>query len=708
MKLDLNSLLTGALILLGLVTIIAISIFTRSSTLNLPTVLDYDPWWWFRHAKEIYDNNFEIPKWDILSYYPPGRPYQLNQGWPYTIAALYAALHNFTSITFMQSGILAPLILVALAPIPAFLLGRLLSNEIGGLVGALFVVVAPTFISVSMAGYADSDALTVFYTLLTIYTIFLAVKYSNKKWFISIPLYALATATNLIYIFNWGGGWFTSLLFLAFIPAFIVFRLLEEMWHQKKFKFHWKNLQHDAKTIFIPLVIIFVLVNGIGYFMGFKTMFHSLIGGLAFTGIGGEPLIVNISVAELQKINIFTLNGFYSVASRVGLLPTIITLIGLPVLALYKFFRREKINYVEIFLFLWALVTFYLILKGVRFSLLFSIAAGISSGYVIGNIFNYLKNKNILLLSSVSAIFLVFILSSVSAAYQIGYSSGAGLAIGQNWYDALDWLKANADKDSLVATWWDPGHIITGYTGLKAHADGAHCNPASCIPYNHNIRIRDMGRLMSTNNETESIQIIKKYTHLTEEQCNAAKQLYGDIMPADACKDVSEVYVIASDDLIGKYFWMNCFGTFDLNLWDSTGGKQWNCDQKNYISLPLTTVDKQGLPIYTLNSLTIGLVPNGTSLLAVINSPGQGIRSAVVSDLVYFQNGVMQRVKVNATNSVDGMVWVDPSFRQIIFMDPKIRDSVFTKMFFFNGEGLNKYHMVFQNPQVKIFKADIS
>lgn len=437
-------------------------------------------------------------------------------------------------------------------------------------------------------------------------------------------------------------------------------------------------------------------------------MFHSLVGGLAFTGIGGEPLIVNISVAELQPINIFTLSGFSSVASRVGLLPALLTLIGLPVLALYKFFRREKISYVEVFLFLWALVTFYLILKGVRFSLLFSIATGISSGYVVGNIFNYLKNKNLLLLSSVSAVLMIFILVSISTAFAVGKSSDSGLRISQNWYDALGWLKSNADSNSLVATWWDPGHIITGYTGLKVHADGAHCNAASCIPYNHNIRIEDMGRLMTTSNESESIQLVKKYTHLTPEQCNAAKQQYGDIMPPNACDDVSEVYIIASNDLIGKYFWMNCFGTFDNDLWNSSGGKQWNCDQRSYLNIPLTSIDNQGLPIYTTNSFTIGLVPNGTNIVAIINSPGQGIRNSVVSDIVYSNNGIVKHLKANGSGTIDGLVWVDPSFQQIIYMDGKVRDSVFTKMFFFGGEGLAKYQLVFQNSEVKIFKADIS
>jgi len=288
-----------------------------------------------------------------------------------------------------------------------------------------------------------------------------------------------------------------------------------------------------------------------------------------------------------------------------------------------------------------------------------------------------------------------------SNAIQIGNAS-AGLSVSQNWYDALDWLKSNADKDSLISTWWDPGHIITGYTGLKAHADGAHCG--GCVPYNHNIRIRDMGRIFSTSDENESINILKKYTHLTEEQCNQAKKSFGNLVPEEACKDVTEVYLLATNDLIGKYFWMSCFGSFDMKLWNSTVGNKWQCDGRNYIQVPFSNFDKQGLPIYSQGSLTITLLQNGTDLLAVVNSPGQGVRNVIIRDVVFYQNGVRLYSQANINNTLDGMVWIDPSFRMIIFMDPPIRDSVFTR-FFFDGEGLKNFEMVYSNPEVKIFKA---
>ncbi len=701
-KIDRKAALTTLATLLGLLLIIFISVQIRSGTLSSPTVLDYDPWWFYRHAKEIVDNDYKIPSWDLLSYYPPGRPYSIYQGWSFTIAYMYKVLNNFMTIDLMQVAKLAPIIMVALTTIPAFLLGRMLSNNIGGLLTALFAVMSPSFIVVSMAGYVDTDVVVNFYLFLSLLAIVTTIKFS-KNLLGSIPLYAVSVISILLFAFNWSAGWLPLILFTAFIPAFIAFRILEDIIHQRRFRVHWKNLVPDIKSIIIPIFIILIITNTLGFIIFQRTMIQSFIGGLTFTGIGGEPLIVNISVAELQTVQIFTKDGFLSVANRVGILPTIMTLFGLPSLVVYKIIRREKINFIEIFLFMWTVISFYLILKGTRFQLLFSTATALSGGYVIGNLFGYLKSRNTVIFATTFAVIGVLLFTSISSAMQIGQSS-RDLVISQNWYDALDWLKENADKNSMVATWWDPGHIISGYTGLKSHADGAHCWYGDCIPYDHNIRIRDMGRIMSSNNEDESIDIIRKYVHLTDEQCGLARKTHGTKMPDDACKDISEVYVLATNDLIGKYYWMSCFGSFDMNLWKSTGGKQWKCDGKNYQILPLTRLD---VPVYQSGGISVTLLQNGTEVVAVLSAPGQGIRNVIVKDLVYYQNGQIVRSNVSGNDTLDAMVLIDPTFRSAFLMDPSIRDSVFTDMFFFGGSSLENFELVYANPEVKIFKAKL-
>ncbi|MFQ6062466.1 MAG: STT3 domain-containing protein [Methanosarcinales archaeon] len=662
------------LIVIGLLAVIAyISVWVRMGTYNAEVILDYDPWWFYRHAKEILENNMQPPQWDLLSFFPPGRPTQPAHGWTYLMVIFYRVISFFTPISFMDAVKLAPVIMVALTVIPAFFLGKLLSNKWAGVATALFATLAPTFIGVSMAGYSDTDAPVVFYSFLVTYVTLLAIV--KRK----IPYYILAVILNLVFIFTWFFGWYVIFFLLLSIPALFIFMLIEQIVHNRNLRLDTKKAINELKPIAISIIAIFIALNALAVLLGMSTILTFIIVNFGF--VSGTGLIVNISVAELQVINIFTKGGFFSVIGRVGLAPTLFTLFGLPLLVMFKLYKKVEIHFAEIFLFLWTIFTFYMILHGVRFSLQFSVATAIVAGYVIGEMAKYLK-KNVIA-ATAFGFTLLLALMFISDAIQIGYAS-AGMQVSQNWIDMLDWLKENADEDALIATWWDPGHIIAGYTGLKVHADGAHCGPAECYPYNHDTRIQDMGRIFSTSSEDEAISILKKYTGLTSQQCQEVKKKFGNIVPEEACKPISEMYLIASADLIGKYYWMSFFGT-------GTG--------RNFFQLPFSNFDQtQGIINYAGG--TVSLVRKEDQWVPVYQN------RYVINEVVYFENGeTKQLVFQNATNVIDGLLWIDPSYNMAIFMEPTIKDSLFTRMFFFNGQGLERFQLVYSNAEIRLFKV---
>jgi len=336
-----------------------------------------------------------------------------------------------------------------------------------------------------------------------------------------------------------------------------------------------------------------------------------------------------------------------------------------------------------------------MILHGVRFALIFSVATSLSAGYVIGNFYNYLKSyKNQFLIAIFFGIILFYSLDLFSNAYVFGEQYSKGYGIDENWRNALDWLKHHGNTTTLVATWWDPGHIIAGYTGLKVHAHGAHCAPGVCIPYDHNIRIQDMGRIFSTSNEEEAYGILKKYTYLTKEQCDEIKKKYDDmiydnILKEDPCKtNITKIYFIASNDLIGKYYWLTYFGTGI--------GRQ-------YVVLPITGRDNQGNLVYGNGILTLAFKDD--KIVPILNIPSQGIFNMVVRKLVFvYQGNQLTFDYSNATNKIDGLVFSDGS--TAIYMDPQTANSMFTRLYFFNGEGLKYFKLVYSNPEVKIFEVD--
>jgi asparagine N-glycosylation enzyme membrane subunit Stt3 len=704
-----------------LIAIIYFSMWTRSGTLKSKVILDYDPWFFYRTAKMLLDNNLKPPAWDLLSYFPPGRPFYKSLGWDYMMILFYKILSFFSSsITFMDAAKLSPVIMVGLSVIPAFLLGKLLTNNWGGLITGLIAANTPTFIGVSMGGYNDTDVVVVFFSFIALYSIFLAMK--KRK----IQYYVFSVIITLLFIYNWWFGWYILLFFTLFIPAFILFRILEMLVHERKLNL--KNVVSEAKPLLTPLLIIIIATNIIGYLLGYGTIVNFISVGMGYTV--SQSVIVNVSVAELQPINIFTRDGFLAVAGRVGIVPMLFSLIGLPTLVVYKVLKKEKINFVEIFLFIWATITFYLILNGIRFSLIFACAIATATGYVIGNFIKFMKND--FFGATIFGIVVFSMLMFVSDAISYAYAAG-GMEVGQNWIDMLEWLKANADPNALVETWWDPGHIIAGYTGLRVHADGGHCAPGECIPYNHNIRIQDMGKIMSTNDEDEAVTLIEKYKQLKPEDCQEVKKTFGSIVPEEGCEAATEIYFIASSDLIGKFTWLNYFGGYrapinsnsDFNKnpgvccasTPKTEAGQVSCGEFAsqgrgvwvwcpwIFSLSSVTKDQEGNPVYVYDyaGLKISLIQKGNNLVPVYNN------QFIINHLTFFYNGKEQNQDLSGSNAtlerIDGLAWLQPDFRSLIYFAPVIKDSTFTRLFFYGGEGLKHFEPVFSNSEIRLYKV---
>jgi dolichyl-diphosphooligosaccharide--protein glycosyltransferase len=681
--------------LLMLLLVMYLAVWLRWTTANFDIILDYDPWWFYRHAEELVKNNLIPPKWDELSFFPPGRPVDYYLGWSYTVAIFYVITKIFIPITLMKfSGYFIAFFSAACA-IPAYLVGRQITNKWGGLVTAFFAVITPTFLAVSMAGYVDSDAVDVFYTFLAVLTTLYALKKTSSGKLLSkssILAILLAVFSYWLFAFNWNNSWYIYFIFVAFIPLLIIFYTIESFFSRKQENFNavFARKLKESRNIILTILLIGIIGEIVCLFTSgwpFNTVppHQQLLEGLNI--VTGKSLLVNISVAELQTINVFSREGFIAVASRIGIIPTILAVCGLVSITLYKLFYVKKISLAEYFAIIWMIISFWLITRGVRFSLLFSMAVATTAGFVVGNLIEFLKNnKEVFVLATVYGLLLFGFIWHLSD--NISFSQGAGgMEVDQNWKDALNWLKTNADKKALVSTWWDPGHIIAGYTGLRVHADGAHCG-YSCIPYNHDVRIQDMGKTFSTSDENEAANIMKKYMQLTPEQCKEVKQKYGDIVPKDACDPVPEMYFIASYDLIGKYYWLSFFGTGQ---------------GRNYAQVQISGQDANGNLIYGDGVLTLAV--KNDQLVPILNVPQQGISNAVVKNIIYYQNGVEQKLEYsNVTNSIDGLVFVDPSFRLITYMDSTMQNSVFTKLFFFNGKDLTHFKLVFNNPEVKIFK----
>ncbi|MEM2974220.1 MAG: STT3 domain-containing protein, partial [Candidatus Micrarchaeia archaeon] len=137
---------------------------------NMPDrILSFDPVFMYRQTYYI-ANWGHLPVWDELSYYP-GRPMDYDYAAPfmfYLTTLLWWLLKGF-GLSLLTTASYAGALYGAAITIPAFLLGRELSNKWGGLMAATLAGTAPQILIRTFGASYDTDQLVLFFLLLTIF-----------------------------------------------------------------------------------------------------------------------------------------------------------------------------------------------------------------------------------------------------------------------------------------------------------------------------------------------------------------------------------------------------------------------------------------------------------------------------------------------------------------------------------------------------------
>ncbi len=285
----------------------------------------------------------------------------------------------------------------------------------------------------------------------------------------------------------------------------------------------------------------------------------------------------------------------------------------------------------------------------------------------------------------------------------------SGTVLDDNWWAALNWIKNNTAECSVVATYWDPGHFITGIAKRSVVFDGATQGATRTVAANENLtgtiiekadnginnikiyengtvttaRIQDIATTLFTSNETLAVNILRDY-----EKPNC-----------------TEFYYIASADLIGKSQWWTYFATWNpLNA--PTFGQRYN-----YAILSLSSAR----PILEQNSIAYyyNIGQNTAFVIYEANNTltpyfQQQNQLAGVEKLYYFDKQGNGKLFVNENADLKGLLWLDPSRQTLVFMPPELEASLFTRMFFFNGLGLQKFELVnVWGGEIKLFKVKL-
>lgn len=646
-------------------------------------LLDFDPIFQYRFTKYLVDWG-HLPLWDELSYYV-GRVINVDVNPPliYYLTALGYFFLKHIGYSLMTTASFMSAIYGAMIVLPAFLLVRELSNKYGGLVATILIGTAPQILTRTFGSSFDTDQLVVFFLLMSLYAGYHAFK---KR---TIPSFCFFVIVLSLFTIAWPLWIYALVIIFFFMMGYFILKVL----FIRLGKIQNNNILKEFKDTMVFSVIFLMVLSVMGFVITGKftvlNAFQSLY-GFAFSP---ETQIVTISIAELQPFTLSTQNlltvmgGFFINIMFMNEL-LVITFILL-IIAGFVYAYRSRDMMMLSFLLTLLIIGVYST-RSFRFLEFTSNFFLLLIGVGVGSLVKIIKSipAKVLIITLIALLFLFAINTGFGVGQQLGPSTDP------NWGNAWDFLKTQTPEFSLVGTWWDPGHMITGLAEKRVIADGAHCpdDPNWCL-LGINTRISDLGKIMATTDENESLSLIQKYQG-----------------------DSPKVYWIASEDLIGKYRWLQYFGT--------------GCDGTVDQSCPLYTQVPMTEDLYNSQGQTVIRKYQNIILYLGGNIPIpiyiEGINGYLFKQILYYENGEIRGLDIEAqkdiiiqglkslesplnfrfTNQTLGLtVWIPPHYGYLVLIPDNLRNTVFTKMFMLEGQGLEHFKQVFRNDEVKIYEV---
>jgi len=227
--------------------------------------LNIDPYYYMRWARNYLDHGYigdELrngQNFDNHMYAPIGAFIGDAAIYPYALVFLYKVMHFLNSgMTLEESSKYLPVLLSALAVIPAFLMGRRLSNNVGGFFTALIIATNVAMLSRTMFGDADNDSYSIFFPVTIVW---LFVESLEAKTLRNKCIFAGLTGMAIgFYSFAWAGWWYVFDFLLATLGLSLVYFIFA---HRAELKGHFINYaKHSAIRDLLAVGLFLILFAG--------------------------------------------------------------------------------------------------------------------------------------------------------------------------------------------------------------------------------------------------------------------------------------------------------------------------------------------------------------------------------------------------------------------------------------------------------------
>jgi asparagine N-glycosylation enzyme membrane subunit Stt3 len=446
---------------------------------------------------------------------------------------------------------------------------------------------------------------------------------------------------------------------------------------------------------------------------------------------------VYTTVAELSNASI------QSVIATVGTVFFWMAVIGILLMFILKENRRERIIYGALAT-LWLIGAAYASTKGVRFTLLMVPPIGIG----VASFLSFVWDKSIYYLQKfsikpiITKVMLIIILSLLFVPYisqQAEYTKQDIPMINDVWFGVLDKVRTDSEPNAIINSWWDFGHHFKYLADRAVTFDGASQN----TPMAHWI-----GKVLSTSDEELAVGVLRMLDcgsnnayNLLDKEINDASvsvnvldyivkldkssaekylkekkiQNIEGILANTHCNP-PEDYFITSGDMIAKAGVWAHFGLWDFNKADVWISVKNGSSKKDIVSEMQTklgyTKSKAEEAYYQLSTSnedeannwispwpgyanvdcskqgTImncgGIIVDTISMTAGAQTD-KGYQSP--TSIIYTKDNITQLKNLNGTLG-QSMLLFDNS---ALIVSDNLVNSVFTRLFFYNGNGLHHF-----------------
>ncbi len=464
-------------------------------------LMELDCWHWARYVENVIcyghpgDRAVNGRQIDDLMLAPLGSSLPFNQFLFYLSAFLYKIFSFFKTVPLFTFLFYLPLFFTAVLIIVLYLICFYHWGNLSAVTACLFIGLSPIFITRSHAGWFDMDSLSLLFPLLIAWSY--AKSHEIQSGGQKILWVCFSGFWVGLFSFTWINWWFIFLIIILY-ESYSLINSLFVHWRLKK-----KNIRLLKQRFFSLILFVFisfVWVISLSGFLPVKVLYKQVAESIALNNSLKEISIwpnVYYTVEELGKVR------FRGLTKMIGdeYLLIFSVLCMFIIVARFLFTRKYKgftCEFVGILIF-WFIVMVFACSKGLRFVMFLLIPLGVSSGLILQQVYEYLRNEKRKIIVFLAAIITGFLLGNcLNNAYDTAGTSYPLMR--DSYYKILSRIEESTLKGAIINSWWDYGDWFKVVANRRVVFDGQSQN----VPQAY-----WMAYVLLNSNEEESIRILR-------------------------------------------------------------------------------------------------------------------------------------------------------------------------------------------------------